>query len=208
MLIVFYTVFLLPNIIYYFKGYFITVETIAYMLYQNIIIAVEEEYASTFLITIALLSITKKFKKTSEFTKKDLIRISVISAFLFSVSHITNREHIYLDLVNRQGMESGLARLFAVGSLVPIFIMGLFLSVSFFRTHNLFLTVAIHFSWNFCVKITVLNSLLPYFKVLGIQIVIVIALFFYTLILYREKWDLEFFNAAYDTDLPIKNQMP
>ena len=33
-------------------------------------------------------------------------------------------------------------------------------------------------------------------------------LFFYTLILYREKWDLEFFNAAYDTDLPIKNQMP
>lgn len=196
-LIVFYTVFLLPNIVYYFNGYFYTGETIVYMLYQNIIIAVEEEYASTFLITIALLNIMKKFKKNSEFTKKDLIRISVVSAFLFSVSHITNRELIYLDLINRQGMESGLARLFTVGSLIPIFLFGLFLSVMFFRTHNLLLTATLHFSWNFCVKITVLNSLLPYYKVLGIELIVVCALFFYTLYLYKGKWDLEFFRAAY-----------
>ena len=65
----------------------------------------------------------KKFKKTSELTKNDLIRISVVSAFLFSVSHITNREQIYLDLTNRQGMESGLARLFTAGSLIPIFVL-------------------------------------------------------------------------------------
>lgn len=163
-------------------------------IYDNIAIAVEEEYISTFLFSISILSIMKYSKKFNKYNKGKLVKSALLLGAIFSLLHARDRITIYYQLINNMYVDKTTAVLLSIGSLIPIFFFGFYAKVLFLKIHNLLPVMLIHFSWNLCLKLSVWEALIPHYIVIIVQVLITFGMFIYEIVLSKREWDIEFWN--------------
>jgi hypothetical protein len=163
-------------------------------IYDNIAIAVEEEYISTFLYSISILSIMKYSKKFNEYNKGTLVKSALLLGAIFSLLHARGRITIYYSLINNMYVDNTIAVLLSIGSLIPIFFFGFYAKVLFLKTHNLLLVMFIHFSWNLCLKLSAWETLISHYIFIIVQVIVTLGMFIYGIVLSRREWGIEFWN--------------